>query len=410
MFNRLKEQCYCGLDIGSQRIKGAVLRIKEGGSPEILATSVSKIYGVKENYVIDLAEFSECIYSIVNNLNKKTETKIKEIQVGLSGQLMEAREINAVIPLAERGSKVITQRDIKKVNDQARLLALKMDEELLHELPQSYKADEVNSTINPLGLYARKLGVHSLMMVTNITRIQNILKAIAQTGYDVGTLSFSSYVASDVTLQEEEKKDGCVLVDIGAKVTMVFIFKDQRLKYISKIDRGGDDLTMSIAEKLGLKFDVAEEIKKTYASALPGQMHMAEEILIKKEMGYVPVKRELIAQATNPFLEQWVRLLRESLKASGLVDQLKSGIVFIGGSSLLNGLLERVSQDIPLPLRLGKIYSLKTTGNPSLISSAVGLAYYGYKKSLRYVLTKEAPSSWRRNLTLKLKELYEDYF
>ncbi len=402
MFNKLiKEKYYCGLDIGSQKIKAAVLKVKERSAPEILATSVSKIYGVKGSHVVDLAELSECIYNILNHLNKKAEIKIKEIQVGLSSQLVEFREINAVIPLAERGVKVITRRDMKKVNDQARLLALKMDEELLHDLPQSYSADDVNSMVDPSGLYARKLGVHSLMMVTNITRIQNFLKAIQQTGYNVGNILLSSYVACDVTLEEEEKKNGCVLIDLGAQTTTILLFKDQGLKYISKIDIGGDRLTESIAKKLGLTFDVAEEIKKTYASAYPGQLHMAEEILIKKEIGYVPIKRELVVEAISPILEQWLGLVQESLKACPLFDQWKGNMVFIGGGSSLNGLFERVNQNIPLAMRLGKT---------SLTCCAVGLAHYGYKKSLKYALLNHTPSSWRQNLTQKLKELYEDYF
>ncbi len=413
MFNKLiKEKYYCGLDIGSQRIKAAILKVKDASHLEVLATSVNKIYGFKENDVIDLAEFSECVNSILTHLTKRAEVKIKEVQVGLSSHWVEPREINTVIPLTDRGSKVITQRDINKANHQARLLALKMDEELLHELPQSYRADEVNSIVNPLGLSARKLGVHSLMMVTNITAIQNLLRAIAQAGFDVGPLCLSSYMAADMVLNEEDKKEGCILVDMGAKVTTVLIFKDQGLKYISKINMGGNHLTENIARSLNLPFDVAEEIKKSYASAAIDQQHMSEEILIKKEFGFVPIKRQLVIEAVTPFLEQWSGLLQESFKTSSLFEELRGGIIFIGGGVLLSGLLENISQRIALPVGLGKIHipSLKNAGNPCLTCSAVGLAYRGYQKSLRYVLSKDTPLSWRKNLTGKLKELYEDYF
>ena len=106
--------------------------------------------------------------------------------------MVETRYSAAVIPLMDRGSKIITHRDVKKVATQARLLGVKMDEIVLHDFPQYYKVDDTNNALNPVGLYGRKLEIKTLLIIVKNNFIKNITKAVNQAGYDVADLFFSS--------------------------------------------------------------------------------------------------------------------------------------------------------------------------------------------------------------------------
>jgi len=199
MLNKMmKEKHYCGVDIGTHTIKAGIMKIKDAMDAQLIGVYEHKTYGFKDNAVSDLDEFSDCIHNTIAELTKKTGIKLREVQVGLGGAMIEARQTKTVIPLIDKGSKVITQRDVKKVNDNARLLGIQMEEEILHDLPQHYRIDDVNSVLNPVGLYGRKLGVDTLMIVINENRICNITKAVHQAGYDVTNVFFSTHASSGV--------------------------------------------------------------------------------------------------------------------------------------------------------------------------------------------------------------------
>ena len=129
MFNKIMhEKYYCGIDIGARTIKAGIMKIKDATDTKLIGVYEYKTQGFKDNAVSNLDEFSECIHHAIAELTKKTEIKVREVQVGLGGAMIEARQTNTVIPLIDKGSKVITRRDMKKVNENARLLGVQMEE------------------------------------------------------------------------------------------------------------------------------------------------------------------------------------------------------------------------------------------------------------------------------------------
>lgn len=406
----IREKYYCGLDIGDQKIKAGVLKVKDALEMELMGIYEQKTAGFRDGGVSDLGELSDGIQSAVHALLRKTNLKLKEVHLGVGSDLIDAREGGTTIPLVDRFSKIITRRDMKKVNDQARLLSVKMDEEILHDLPQYYTVDDINKALNPGGLYGRKLGVHSLMLFTNTNRIRNVVRAVHQAGYEVPNVFFSSYAACEVALEDAERARGCVLIDVGARATSILVFQENILRHLKKIDIGGDSFTRRIGEALNLPFELAEEIKKSYATSLTAGHASDEEILVKRENAYKPVKgKDIHAAIEGPTLDL-LENIRNALGESAVLEQMDMGIVMIGGGSLLTGLIERVSQATRHPARLAKmnVTSSRSPGNAALFAGVVGLAKSGFKQSLRYALSPDG--HWRTNLLNRFKELYHEYF
>jgi cell division protein FtsA len=287
-----------------------------------------------------------------------------------------------------------------------------MEEEILHELPQYYLVDDVNTALNPLGLYGRKLAVHSMLIVTNINRVRNIINAINHAGYDVGHLNFSSYMASEILLTDQERQEGCILVDVGSKITSLLLFKEGVLKSLGKIILGGDNFTSSIASQLNLTFDLAEEIKKSYAGALSTDEQLKEEILVKREQNYIPIKRETIYQSIESEVIHLGEGIKAVVQAPSVAGKVTRGVVMVGGGALLTGLIERIGQDLNLSVKLGKIniMSQKNLCNAAIFASSVGSAFCGYKRSLKFSHNLQEQMNWRKLLANRIKELYEEYF
>jgi len=411
---------YCGVDIGTRRIKAGIIKVCSIEEMECIQTYEQKIHGFKEGAVTDLTELTESIHQAVTILSKKSGIKLKEVQLGIHGGLVEARAIQAVIPLADKGNKVIARQDIKKVNRQARLLGVQMEEEVLHDIPREYYIDGGNAAVNPLGLHARQLAVNSLMMVANVTRLHNIIKAVNQAGYEVAGVFFSSYVAADIFLNERQKKEGCAFVDISSMETTILIFKEGQCQHLEKIQFGGNHFTRSIAERLNLSFDLAEDIKKSYASVMSISPYHKEEILVKKNQSYIPIRREEINQSVESGLTYLVQKMKEVIEMPPWDKRLNAGVIMVGGGALLPGLIERVEGITHLSARLGKKTHKIGTGPksgpvPVLSSedmgfaSVVGLALNGYKKTFQYNMLNTR-GFLGKTFIERARDLYEEYF
>lgn len=406
------ERVFCGVDVGSQRIKASLLKAKDLRGLRLMDISEIKTNGFQDASVSDLGELADSVQTLLNALARKNNVRIKDVYLGFSGDLIEMRTTKSAIPLIERGSKIITNTDIKKVNIQARLLGVKMEEEVLHDFPQSYEVDDINIAMNPLGLYGRKLEVSTLLTVCNGTPIRNIVKAVQQAGFDVADTYFSAYAASRVILDEKQLQEGCCLLDIGARVTNILIFRDGVLKFIDKINWGGRHVVQKIAEDLQVSLDLSEEIKKTHTSALKTDQRNDEEILVKRDSAYIPIKREAICNAIDPEISLFVQSLKEAVTRSALFGQINGGITAIGGGSLLPGLIERIEEAMGLPVRLGKLtLSNHNPQSVAVYAPAVGLAQLGAHKyfSELFLLNNQAGGGNNR-LINKVREFYHEYF
>ena len=407
----ITEKIFCGLDIGSQRIKASVVKGKKSGRLELLGAQESVARGLKRSSVVDLGEFAESIHQALKDLSRRSGVKLKDVQLGVGGSLVEPRFSKAVIPLLDKASKVITPGDIKKVNKQARLLGIKMEEEILHDFPQHYTIDDANRVLNPAGLYGRKLAVASLLVVAPVNRVSNIVKGVNQAGYEVSNIFFSSVVSARVSLTSDMIHEGCLLIDIGAGTTSLLFFKDGLLRNLDIMALGGDHFTGSIAEAVHLPFDLAEDIKKSHAAVLSNEIKNDGEILVKKEDAYLTIKRKMVCESIEPDINRLVGGIQKTLRFSHVHDKLNAGIVMVGGGALLSGLIEHIEKNTNLPVKLGKVnMDTAAVSGASIFTAAVGLAQAGLTRSFDRPISVHAPKHWIAGISNRMRELYEEYF
>ena len=73
---------------------------------------------------------------------------------------------------------------------------------------------------------------------------------------------------------------------------------------------------------------------------------MTGEILVKREKGYIPIRRESVCEAVNWEIENFLTHLETVVKGSYLYHHLNKGIVMVGGGSLLPGAIERIEERV----------------------------------------------------------------
>ena len=403
-----KERFFCGLDIGSQKIKASLARVQDAENFELLGVYEMETRGFKDASVNDIGEFSGAISAALEGLTRKTKIKFRDIYLGLGGDLIETRMSRAVIPLTERGNKVIVPSDVKNSRRQARLLGMRLEEEVLEDFVRQFKVDDINVALNPVGLYGRKLEVEVLLVVIGVTRLRNIQKAVKQAGYDINNIFFNGAALSEAALDRQRRQDGAVLVDVGAGKTEIYVFKDGLLKHFDLALFGGDRITARLAKELNIPFALAEDIKKSYG-CLGGKIrHGADDIIIKKDQGFVPVKQEALRLPIDEEVNALIGHIRGSIASSGYEGHIRSGVVMAGGGALMPGLMECVERAVGLPVVMAR--SIPGLNQAPLYAVSTSLGEMAYKGSLRYVFDTRKPKDWMDALMFKAREMCSEYF
>ncbi|MBF0504714.1 MAG: cell division protein FtsA [Candidatus Omnitrophica bacterium] len=410
MFKKIKPmQYFCGLDLGTHTMKASIVRAKDEENLDLLGIFETRTAGFKDASISDIAELAECINRTVHGVMQKTGVKVHAVQLGLSGNMLTARRTSAVIPLIDSGTKVISKFDLRKVDHQARLLGVNLEEEVIHDFPQWYKVDDVNSSINPMGLIGRKLESSLLLLTANTLRLRNLTKAVHQAGFEVSHVAFGGFAASDVAIEPQDKQQGCALMDIGANITSVLFFKNGIVGDVQFIPWGGNYVTQSIAQRLSLTVDLAEEIKKTHAVALQtNPRDIPGEILIKRPKGYIPIRRESVFDVVNWEIENFLPHLEAVVKGSYLYHQLNKGIVMVGGGALLPGLIERIEERVNAPVRMG--VATQGLNNAALYAASIGLGRMHYLKKTQESIGVKTPQNIKDKILISIKELCQEYF
>lgn len=417
----LNNSYICAIDIGSNKISASLALIRKNKISNIFFDSLPS-RGVKEGVIVDATELVICLTKILKMLKAKSGLKIKFIHTNFSGKDISTKHSHAIIPLAERGNKVITSTDISLANEQARILGSSLEDEIIHVIPSSYSIDSQSNLTNPIGLYSHRLEVDLYLVCARLASLQSLSRVISQAGYEIRSLSFSGLATSRAVFGIQEKRGLSVFCDCGSDVTELLIFKDGLLQSIQILPFGGNSMTQQLSDGLKINFELAEDIKRSYG--VIGDVNNIQndkEILVKKEELYKPIKqRDVAAMVTNSS-----RLICTEIKEAVLSKVALHEIdhfVMVGKTLLTDGFIEMMEGVVGLPVAMGRIDNPQINVLVKENSDLSGQKYLTYLTCLgmicedldNKVVGSSALVKPVKNLFIKtinrFKEVYQEYF
>jgi len=421
LLNIFNDNYICALDISSSKIAAVVVKLKRKNIVEIFFESMPS-QGVKKGLVVDSIELITCVEKALKNLKAKSGINIKYVYSNISGEDISLKHSRAIIPLADRGNKVITLSDIEKVNDQARILGSSLDEEIIDQIPYSYSIDSKNNISNPFGLYSHKLEVDLYLVLVKLSCAQTLTRVINQAGFEIKDLFFSPFATAKAIFNENSKQGINILCDIGSDITEILIFKDAMLKDIEILPFGGDDLTRHLSKELKIPFELAEDVKRSYASIQdPSRIEENKEILVKKDDIYKPIKQRDIIEIVTLKAKSFSDSIKDKIESKLSWHEIDNFFV-CGRASLLEGFLEMLESNLSVPVKFGRIFNPQITSLISNNEFTVGQRYLNYVTCIGIILKamdEEIPhfmSVVDSNLNPisrvigKVKEVYQEYF
>jgi cell division protein FtsA len=374
-----------GLDIGTSKICAVVGEIRPDGQIDIIGMGSHPSVGLRKGVVINIENTVNSIKEAVEEAETMAGCEISSVFAGIAGGHIKGFNSHGVIALKNRE---VGKRDIERVIDAARAVAIPMDREVIHTLPQEFIVDDQSGITDPTGMAGVRLEVKIHIVTGAVTSAQNIIKCANRAGLDVYDIILESLASSEAILNDEERTLGVALVDFGGGTTDLAIFSENSIKHTSVLTLGGDNLSNDIAIGIRTPFKEAEKIKIKYGCGLTSLIGQDETIQVPSVGGREPrtMSRKILGEILEPRVEEIFSLIHHEMLRSGYDELVTSGIVVTGGSSLLPGVPEIVEQVFNMPARIGyptNIGGLKEIVNSPMYATAVGLVLYGAKERKR---------------------------
>lgn len=383
-----------GLDIGTTKTCAIVAEMTDTGI-DIIGIGSNPSEGLRKGVVVNIENTVDAIKKAVDEAEHMSGCEISSVYVGIAGGHIKGQ--NSLGIVAVKGREV-DEDDVKRAIEASKAIAIPLDREILHTLPQNFVVDDQNGIRDPIGMSGVRLEAKVHIVTGSSTSVQNVVKSVNRVGLDIDDIVLEQLASSEAVLSADEKDLGVVLLDIGGGTTDIAVFSDGSIKHTAVIPVGGNFITSDIATGLRTPLTEAEKIKIKYGCAFSPMIPKNEIIEVPSVGGREPreVTRQILGRIIEPRTEEILNMSYKEVIKSGYEDILAAGVVLTGGTSIMAGVTELAEQVFNMPVRRGcptGIGGLTDVVNSPMYATGVGLVLYGSKN-----VSKDALKSFEMNI------------
>src|SRR5262245_15784087 len=371
-----------GLDIGTTKICAIVGEVKSDGVIDVIGLGTQPSRGLNKGMVVNIDSTVESIRQAIDDAQMMAGVEVGSVYVGIAGGHIMG--INSTGLLAVKNQE-ITTREIDKVIDAARVVALPMDREVIHVLPQEFIVDEHRGILDPLGMSGVRLEARVHIVTAAVASAHNIVTCVNKADLEVEDIVLEQLAASETILSPDERELGVVIIDIGGGSINIAVISGHVVQHTAVLGVGGNHITTDLAYGLNTTIAEAERLKKAHGCAYSSLVGMHETVEVRSPGEREPQRRTRmdLCDIIEPRVEEMMQMVLQEIKQSGYADSATAGVVLTGGTALLPGVVELAEEVFRLPARYGiptNIGGLVEMVNSPMYATAVGLLQFAVKQ------------------------------
>ena len=251
------------IELGSSKIRGIAGKKNADGSIQVLSLVEEDASAcIRKGMVYNIDKTSVCLQTIIKKLKQSVKTDIAQVYVGVGGQ--SVLSVRNVIVKQLPGEEIITTDMINEIMDNNRSMTYP-DKEILDAVTLEYKVGTQHQ-IDPVGIPAKSIEGNFLNILQRKALYNNLNKCFERAGIGIAEIYLAPIALADSVLTENEKRLGCVLVDLGADTTTVAVYHRNILRHLVVLPLGGSNVTKDLTV-LKMEENEAEKMKIKYAIA-----------------------------------------------------------------------------------------------------------------------------------------------
>lgn len=375
-----KNDVLVGLDIGTTKTTAIVGEVTDTGI-DIIGIGTSPAKEMRKGAVVNIDNMVESIKTAVEEAEHMSGCHINSVYVGIAGNHVKGQNSLGIVSIKGRE---VDEDDVQRAIEASRAIAVPVDREIMHILPQNYVVDGQDGIKDPKGMSGVRLEAKVHIVTAASSAIQNIIKSVSRVGLDIDDIVMEQLAASESLLSSDEKDLGVAVIDIGGANTGISIFSEGCIKHTAILPLGGNYVTSDIATGLRTPLNEAENIKLKYGCAMTALIPKEETIQVPSVGGREDreVSRQILGRIIEPRIEEILSFAFKEIVRAGFEDMLAAGVVLSGGTSLMPGIVELAEQVFDMPARSGNpdgVGGLADVVNSPVHAVGVGLIVYGSK-------------------------------
>ena len=370
-----------GLDIGTTKIGCFMAEVTGTADLKIIGVSTVPSDGLRYGVVVDIDKTVVSIQKAIRKAEEMSGIDVDLVFAGIAGDHIRSINGRGVVAVSGENGEVSTD-DVRRVIDAAKAVALPIDREIIHILPQEFIVDDQRGIRDPVGMKGVRLEAEVHIVTGAIASAQNIHRCIEKAGYGVADLVLEPLASSYSVLTEDEKELGVILIDIGGGTSDIAMFYEGCIRHTSVVALGGRNVTNDLAIVLRTPLDSAEKLKIKHSSALHEEHDKETVIDVPGVNGRAPRKiaKGLLVDIVQPRLVEILSLCYDEVRKSDYINLMTTGLVLTGGGSMIPGTVELAEDIFNMPVKIGVPQGfsglVEEAQNPQF-STGVGLVQYG---------------------------------
>ena len=408
-----KNEIIVGIDIGSSAIRIAVGQHSfsdSGNSLQIIGTVEGPAEGIHKGVITSIEECVSSLSNVLEQAERLIGVPIEHSWIGISGTHILSQASRGVVSVAKSDGE-ISDEDVERSVDAARTIATPLNYEVLHVIPKTYSVDGQTGIKDPVGMTGVRLEADTRIIYGLTSHIKNITKAVYRTGIDIDDLILSVLATGEVVATDKQKDLGVAVIDIGASITSIVVYEGGDIVHTAVLPIGSEHVTNDVAIGLRTSIDVAERIKLQEGRCITKGIQKREKVNLvdfgaeKDEV----IPKKYIAEIIEARVAEILEKVDDELVSIKLSGMLPAGVIFTGGGSKIEGIVDLAKNNLKLPASLG--YPVDITGisdrtNDISFTTAIGLVKWG--TSMQSVRQKRKVSffSNRNKIAQKVQDLF----
>ena len=373
----MKSGTFAAIDVGTTKVCTIVGEVSGTGETRILGVGVSPSAGLSRGMVDNIREATEAIRASVEKAERASGTRILSGFVGLSGAHVESINNRGIVAVPDR-TRPISQDDIGRAIEGAKIISVPANREVLHVLPRYFVVDGQDSVSDPLGMYGQRLDVEAHIITVASNALANVAKVVEAAGIQVEEIVLQPLASAEAVLTAEEKRQGVILADIGGGCTDISVFVDGSIQHTATLGVGGNHITRDLVVGMRCPYHSAEAAKETYGNAIPSTVNIDDTVEIEafgaeRERTY---QRRMICEIIQARCEEILEMVVTEVQRSVEPELVSAGLVLTGGTARLPNLDILAEQVTRMPARIGlpsRIFGLVDELHDPAYATGVGL-------------------------------------
>ena len=319
-----------GIDVGTTKVVAIAGRVDlRRGWVEVLSMGEAPSYGLKRGVVVDRKAAADSVAEAMEACGVRSG----KVTVGIAGSHISS--YNTEVTLLNRSRNLtVTDRFVRRLEQEARQLDLHEDERVIHVVPRGYVLDGSEGVKNPAGLAARKVTMRAHVVSGALSSIQNLLRAVEDCGVNVSRIVLETLASAEACLLDADRESGVVLLDVGGGTTDIATFYRGALTHTDVIPIGGESFTSDVAYGLKIPHHKAEELKLRYGTVLSSTVDPVAAVKLDDRH----YNASFISQILEYRARELLDYVRDSLDQTMSRELAPGGVALTGGGSLLDGM------------------------------------------------------------------------